>query len=111
MRWLGGMAGPRRLLSVAWVLVCLAVGTEALAGDVLLESRFVRDVEGWSIGIEGKGEAAGPLEHDRGMKRVKGGDSGDVSWYFVAPEKVGFGLSWSSCESGVDSLLSFVFTE
>ena len=58
-------------------------------GDVVEETKFVRGVEGWSISVEGKrGKTNTVPEHDKGMKRIIGGDEGDVSWYFVAPEKV-----------------------
>lgn len=83
------IAGGRR--AVLALVLASAVGVVLGAtGDVMEESRFVQGVEGWKITVEGKGAADGQPEHDRGMKRVKGGDKGDVVWYFTAPEKVGF---------------------
>jgi hypothetical protein len=71
------------------VLAFLVGSCGAGKGDVLEETNFLRGLEGWSIGVEGKkGKVKAELEVDKGMKRVIGGDEGDVSWYFVAPPKV-----------------------
>ena len=49
-----------------------------------MESRFIRDADGWTLsGTAG----AQPLSVDRTSQRLKGGDDGDVVWYWVAPGK------------------------
>lgn len=82
----GGMPGAA---AVAVVLASFVAVALAATGDVVEESRFVQGLEGWSITVEGKGAADGQAQHERGMKRIKGGDTGNVAWYFTAPQKVG----------------------
>ncbi len=77
------------------ILAFLVGSCGAGKGDVLEETNFLRGLEGWSIGVEGKkGTMKTVLEHDKGMKRIIGGDEGDVSWYFVAAPKVSM---WICC--------------
>mmetsp|Transcript_103564 Transcript_103564/g.167033 ORF Transcript_103564/g.167033 Transcript_103564/m.167033 type:complete len:1101 (+) Transcript_103564:87-3389(+) len=86
----------RRRLSVAvWMATLLAgVGcmtgrADGAPGDVLIESRFTRDMDDWYTDIESQREDAPTvkLELDRGAQRIKSGDMGDVAWYFKAPQK------------------------
>jgi hypothetical protein len=81
----GGMPGAAGMAIILASLVGVAL---AASGDVVEESRFVKGAEGWTITVDGKGAADGQAQHERGMKRIKGGDTGDVAWYFTAPEKV-----------------------
>jgi hypothetical protein len=83
----GGTPGAAGIAVILASLVGVAL---AATGDVVEESRFVKGAEGWTITVDGKGAADGQAQHERGMKRIKGGDTGDVTWYFTAPEKVGF---------------------
>jgi hypothetical protein len=80
---------PAILLAWAgWAWLPLQV--RASPGDVLIESRFARDLDDWFSGVESQredGPAAPQLELDRGAQRIKGGDMGDLSWYFIAPSK------------------------
>jgi hypothetical protein len=72
------------LILASWIVCC-----DAANGDVLEETKFLRGPEGWTISVEGgKGKTKIDLEHDKGMKRIVGGEQGDVLWYFVAPAKV-----------------------
>ena len=69
---------------------CMVVGrARAAPGDVLAESRFTRGADDWYTHVESQREdgPAVALELDRGAQRIKGGDMGDLAWYFVAPPK------------------------
>jgi len=77
---------PAALAGGLLLLSLVGMGSGA-PGDVVQESRFVQGVEGWAVSVEGKGATDGALAHDRGMKRIKAGDAGNVAWYFEAPEK------------------------
>ena len=64
--------------------------TNAEAGDILAESQFTRDTDGWFVTVEGgqtKVLTALPVEFDRVSKKIKSGDLGDLAWYFAAPQK------------------------
>lgn len=60
-------------------------------GDVLLESRFLRDADGWFVTVENGNKKTNlvpsPLEFDRISKKIKSSDQGDLPWYFTAPNK------------------------
>ncbi len=76
------------IVTVLTVMGCMP-WARSLPGDILIESRFLRDEDGWYTGIESQrldGPAV-PLELDRGAQRIKSGDMGDVAWYFIAPNK------------------------
>jgi alkaline phosphatase D len=59
-------------------------------GDILVESQFLRDTDGWFVTVEGgqtKLLTALPVEFDRVSRKIKSGDQGDLAWYFSAPQK------------------------
>jgi len=76
-----------KLSVVLALLFSTVVLLEAAPGDVLVESRFTRDMDGWFSVTDKKLDSEIQLDLDRGSQRVKGGETGDVSWYYSAPEK------------------------
>ena len=81
----------RRLCEAALLigLACTVGRARAAPGDVLVESKFTRGSDDWFTGVESQREdgPAVALEVDRGAQRIKGGDMGDLAWYFLAPPK------------------------
>eukprot|EP00291_Cryptomonas_curvata_P007679 CAMPEP_0172199690 /NCGR_PEP_ID=MMETSP1050-20130122/28841_1 /TAXON_ID=233186 /ORGANISM="Cryptomonas curvata, Strain CCAP979/52" /LENGTH=77 /DNA_ID=CAMNT_0012876767 /DNA_START=45 /DNA_END=275 /DNA_ORIENTATION=- len=56
---------------------------KAETGDILVESQFTRDTDGWFVTVEGgqtKVLTALPVEFDRVSKKIKSGDKGDLAW-------------------------------
>jgi hypothetical protein len=80
----------RRIISTALLLAGLHTA-HASTGDVLLESRFLRDADGWFVTVENWNKKANlvpsALEFDRISKKIKSADQGDLPWYFTAPNK------------------------
>ena len=78
------------MLAALYLLVYAFQFTEANTGDILLESHFLRDADGWFVTVEGgktKAATSMPVDFDRISKKIKSGDQGDVTWYFTAPNK------------------------
>eukprot|EP00960_Hanusia_phi_P013581 397779-Hanusia_phi.AAC.1 len=73
------------MFALYWMLACPALGSP---GDILMESAFFRDTDGWYATWDGKLEGRPiQLEVDRVSQRAKGVDNGNVFWYFTAPAK------------------------
>jgi hypothetical protein len=72
------------------IIELIAFQAEASTGDILVESNFVRDMDGWFVTVDGgatKELVPTPLEVDKATLRIKAGDRGDLVWYFNAPNK------------------------
>ncbi|EKX52700.1 hypothetical protein GUITHDRAFT_101858 [Guillardia theta CCMP2712] len=76
-------------LSLLAVMHCMLVSpVRGAPGDILVESAFFRDADGWYATWDGK-LVGNPiqLDVDRVTQRIKGVDKGNVYWYFTAPAK------------------------
>ena len=82
---------PNMNFVVIMLFLLIAPCTQADTGDVLLESRFQRDSDGWFVTVENGNKKTtlvpSPLQFDRETKKIKSGDQGDLPWYFTAPNK------------------------
>ena len=88
-----------KLLGVALLLVSLACAVVSESDDaeirgletavvprILAESDFSWDTDGWLV-EGGQGATQPPRDFAHMGKMIKAGDSGEETWYFVAPQK------------------------